>query len=129
VRQTVSLRDLPATIVELAGLADGSPFPGRSLSPLWRDPTARPGEGVYETLAELPSPNPIDPSHGRSPAHRGALVSLAEGDLVYIVNEGDGGEELYDERDDPRELTNRARSTPMAPVLARFRDRLARIKK
>jgi arylsulfatase A-like enzyme len=30
VRQTVSLRDLPATIVELAGLADGSPFPGRS---------------------------------------------------------------------------------------------------
>jgi hypothetical protein len=36
---------------------------------------------------------------------------------------------FYDERDDPRELTNRARSTPMAPVLARFRARLARIKK
>ena len=37
-------------------------------------------------------------------------MSLADGDLVYIRNEGDGTEELYNERNDPRELTNRAGS-------------------
>ena len=31
VSKVVSLRDLPATIVELVGLAGGSPFPGRTL--------------------------------------------------------------------------------------------------
>ena len=36
VRETVSLRDLPATILDLAGLSEGSPFPGRSLADLWR---------------------------------------------------------------------------------------------
>ena len=32
VRDTVSLRDLPATIVDLIGLGTGAPFPGRSLA-------------------------------------------------------------------------------------------------
>ena len=41
VSQAVSLRDLPATIVELAGQGTGSPFPGRSLSRLWADPDSR----------------------------------------------------------------------------------------
>ena len=41
VRQVVSLRDLPATIVDLVGLAAGSPFPGRSLAGLWSRPFAR----------------------------------------------------------------------------------------
>jgi arylsulfatase A-like enzyme len=129
VRETVSLRDLPATIVDLACQGNNSPFPGRSLSTFWRPSSTRAVDNVDDILSELPSPSPNDPSHGRSPARRGPLVSLAEGDLVYIRNEGDGSEELYDERDDPRELTNRARSVSMAPVVRRFRERLARIKK
>ena len=56
-------------------------------------------------ISELTGPNPSDPNQGRSPAKRGPLVSLAEGDFVYIRNEGDGAEELFNERDDPRELT------------------------
>ena len=35
VPETVSLRDLPATVVELTGPGNKSPFPGRSLSTLW----------------------------------------------------------------------------------------------
>ena len=31
----VSLRDLPATVVDRLGLSDGSPFPGRSLAAYW----------------------------------------------------------------------------------------------
>ena len=102
VSQTVSLRDLPATIVELAGQGTGSPFPGRSLSRLWADPTPG-GDSVAgdSVVSELSAPNPLNPNQGRSPAHRGPLVAIAERDLVYIQNAGDGTEELYNERDDP----------------------------
>ena len=129
VRETVSLRDLPATVVELAGLGRNSPFPGHSLSALWSDSGTRSSKEVSPVLSELPSPSPSDSSHGRSPARRGPLVALADGDLVYIRNEGDGTEELYNERDDPRELTNRAGIAAMRPILAGFRARVARLLK
>ncbi len=131
VRECVSLRDLPATIVDLVGLADGSPFPGRSLARLWRprDPGDAPGAGdVVGAISELSAPNPSLPSRGRSPAARGPLVSLAEGDLVYIRNEGDGSEELFHERDDPLELRNQARDEAMKPVLLRLRQDLDRMR-
>ena len=78
-------------------------------------------------FSELASPNPTDPNRGRSPATAGRLVSLAGGDLVYIRNEGDGKEELYNERDDPRELSDRSRLPGSAPSLSRFRDQLRRL--
>ena len=43
VDEFVSLRDLPATVVDVIGLGRGSPFPGRSLARSWADPpTAAP---------------------------------------------------------------------------------------
>ncbi|HZW29194.1 MAG TPA: sulfatase, partial [Isosphaeraceae bacterium] len=42
VRQPVSLRDLPATILDLISLRAGSPFPGRSLARHWADRPAGP---------------------------------------------------------------------------------------
>src|SRR5262249_11141606 len=128
VDETVSLRDLPATIVDLAGVGAHSPFPGRSLADLWRNPApgAKPGS-AGGAVSQPASPNPTDPNQGRSPAHRGALVSLAEGDYVYIRNQGDGTEELFDERDDPRELINRAQSDAMRTVVERFRAHLDRL--
>ncbi len=41
VESPVSLRDLPATVVDLLGLSAASPFPGRSLAAYWKRP---PGE-------------------------------------------------------------------------------------
>ncbi len=38
VNERVSLRDLAATIVELAGQKEGSPIPGESLARFWREP-------------------------------------------------------------------------------------------
>ena len=74
VRETVSLRDLPATIVDLIGLGNGSPFPGRSLARLWADPpTGGPPVETEGVLSELASPNPANPNQGRSPAARGPL--------------------------------------------------------
>src|SRR5262249_21087152 len=42
----VSLRDLPETVVELAGLTAGSPFPGRSLTGYWPSASVQQPEGV-----------------------------------------------------------------------------------
>jgi arylsulfatase A-like enzyme len=131
VDEPASLRDLPATIADLVSPGGTkSPFPGRSLTRFWREPrsatsASQPGDVV---LSELASPNPIDPNQGRSPAYRGPLISLAEGDFVYIRNEGDGSEELFNERDDTRELTNRATVGAMFPVLQRFRDHLNQLR-
>jgi arylsulfatase A-like enzyme len=128
-RETVSLRDLPATIVDLVGLEGGSPFPGRSLAHFLRDPSPGTGSADAEAvISELPSPNPHDPNQGRSPAYRGPLISLAEGDFVYIRNTGDGAEELYNEREDPGEVQDLSRVEALRPVLERLRRRLDRLK-
>jgi arylsulfatase A-like enzyme len=129
VSETVSLRDLPSTIVDLVGLGLRSPFPGQSLASLWRDSSPGTESVISEgAISELPSPNPSKPNQGRSPAARGPLISLAEGGFVYIRNRGDGTEELFNERDDPRELTNQARVEAMKPVLEGFRERLNQLK-
>ncbi len=128
VRETVSLRDLPATIVDLAGLTDGSPFAGRSLARLWRDPKSGHLDiDADDALSELPVPNPTLPSKGRSPAATGPLVSLARDKYVYIRNEGDRRERLYDESADPRELNDLSGDAGLQPVLQRLRQRLDRI--
>jgi arylsulfatase A-like enzyme len=131
VRETVSLRNLPATVVDLVGLAGESPFPGRSLAPLWRQ---QEGGGnlifgnVDGALSELSSPNPSIQSQGHSPADHGPLVSLASGDFVYIRNELSGSEELFNEHEDPQELLNRARVPSQSQVLKRMRQCLDQIK-
>jgi arylsulfatase A-like enzyme len=129
VNEIVSLRNLPATIVELVGLEANSPFPGPSLANLWRRSSSDSGSITIDgVISELASPNPADPSKGRSPAKRGPLVSLAEGDFVYIRNERDGAEELFDERKDPDELHNQAGIEALQPVLKRFRERVNQLK-
>jgi len=129
VREAVSLRDLPATIVDLVGLQAGSPFPGQSLSKRWRgcspEDVSVSDPGV---LSELGSPNPANPNLGRSPASGGSLVSLAAGDFVYIRNEGDGSEELFNDRDDPSELMNRVRVDAMQPLVQRLRAHLNQLR-
>ena len=125
VREPVSLRDLPATILDLVGLSAGSPFPGRSLAGLWRHPSLE-GDAVANdrVISELPTPNPFNPNRGRSPARRGPLISVAEGEFVYIRNQGDGTEELYHEKEDPDEIHDLSRVEAMRPLLERLRSRL-----
>jgi arylsulfatase A-like enzyme len=128
----VSLRDIAATIAGFVRPAAKSPFPGRSVLPVdvSSATAARARSDDHDTLvlSELATPNPSDPNQHRSPAYRGPLISMAEGDYVYIRNEGDGREELFHERDDPHELSNLARVEAMGPVLRRFRDLVSRAK-
>jgi arylsulfatase A-like enzyme len=127
VRETVSLRDLPATIADLVGLKQSAPFPGQSLVRFWTDRSRAAASTLASesgVISELADPNPSNPNRGRSPAARGPLVALAEGNLVYIRNERDGSEQLFDVSDDPYELIDRAGLANMKPLLLRLRTRL-----
>src|SRR5262249_29754102 len=132
VRETVSLRDLPATIVDLLGFGAGSPFPGKSLARFWR---GSPADSVCQNddtdpvVSELIAPNPARPNRGRSPASRGPLVSLAAGKFVYIRNERDGSEQLFDQHGDPQESSDQSRVELMRPVLDDFRRRLDKFRR
>ncbi len=130
VSESVSLRELPATIVDILGQGKGSPFPGESLARFWRDSKSRDVRSSSDhalVVSELTAPNPSNPNQGRSPAARGPLISLAEGGYVYIRNKGDGSEQLFNEHDDPHEFDDRARLEPMRPVLEKLRSRVDQI--
>jgi arylsulfatase A-like enzyme len=122
VSESVSLCDLPATVVDLLGMSEGSPFPGQSL--VGRRDRSKPGP-LAAVVAELESPNPFNPNQGRSPARGGRLISLTLGDHTYI--RGSGTEELFDERNDPHEERNLAQDDSAKPLLARFRSELERL--
>jgi hypothetical protein len=55
------------------------------------------------------------------------LISLAAGGYVYIRNERDGGEQLFDEGRDPDESSDRAQDEALRPVVAQMRRRLDRM--
>ncbi len=98
VADTVSLRDLPATIVDLAGVSTGSPFPGESLARFWRGSNPARSHGPQlngQALSEvvpLDAQNP-DPAQLLEP--RWPLAALAADDWTYIRGEGVVREELY----------------------------------
>ncbi len=105
VPEAASLRDLPATIVDLAGLRDGSPFPGRSLRATASSGDPEPQGGLGAALSEL---NPLVDL----PASLQALASspdqvqaVVSGDQSYHRH-GDDREELYDLREDPGESSD-----------------------
>jgi arylsulfatase A-like enzyme len=135
VAEFVSLRDIATTVADFVRPGTTSPFPGQSLlafaegrtSPDAASASPRLNTDDELVLSELASPNPTNPNQGRSPASRGPLISLALGDFVYIRNEGDGNEELFNQREDPNELINYAPAKTTLPVLRRLRDRLMQI--
>ena len=113
----VSLRDLPATVVDLLGLSAGSPFPGRSLAAYWN---WRPGEcpaGVTSpAFSEQADATAFQDSARARARHPGFQMSLVASGHHYI-RDGMGVEQLYDLRSDPV----RARSTSWSPPPARTR--------
>jgi arylsulfatase A-like enzyme len=126
VPETVSLRDLPATVVDLLGLTPGSPFPGVSLAPLWArsssEIVAEPN-GPGPALSEVVPIDPVDPESAELLERRRAWASLADGDWIYIRREG-GDPELFDLRADGRQRHNRAADPAVQPVTERMRRTL-----
>lgn len=127
VAEPVSLRDLPATIADLAGANGRDPFPGASLAPRWAGREGGAPSGPI--LSEVDNPMKIKHANGgRSPVFRGPMKALAADQFVYIRN-GDGREELYDVAADPQELRDLSGSPDLRATLERFRTGLDRLGK
>ncbi|MCC6927913.1 MAG: sulfatase [Gemmatimonadaceae bacterium] len=112
----VSLRDLPATVLALAGQSSGATIPGVSLDGLWNGQGARPSPILSEVRQEGDRL-----LNGEGPLERGDLRG-ATGDSLHYIRNGDGVEELYDFRADTAEahnLTARAGSDTAAALLRR----------
>jgi arylsulfatase A-like enzyme len=113
IQQPASLRDLPATLVELSGAAPAS-FPGASLSRMWNTPDPV-GAPLFAEVRDAIRPNPW------LPIAKGDLRSAVADGYHYIEN-GDGSEELYYLVDDPAELRNLSGEEQTRPILERMRS-------
>ncbi len=121
VAEPVSLRDLPATVVDLVGLSDRAPFPGRSLSLLWSNgpDLEKPGPSLVRSEASI---RPKTSRNGsRPPALRGPMVSIVAEGLSYIRN-SDGAEEVYRLAEDPLQEHDLSRDVALRPTLERLRS-------
>jgi arylsulfatase A-like enzyme len=122
VAEPVSLRDVPATIVDLLGLGRDGPFPGRSLARFWGGDPAAPGSLSDPLLMEVDKPIVLS-NEGREPAAKGPMKSLIAGGMHYIRS-GDGSEELYSLKSDPDERLDVAGSPMAQTALQGFRRTL-----
>jgi arylsulfatase A-like enzyme len=120
--QSVSLRDLPATVADVLDLNSLSPFPGRSIVRESSEQASSPAP----MLIEINGPVHTPPNQTRSPVFRGPMQALVEGQRVYIHN-GDGREELFDIKADPAQVHDLAPRSESRPDLEQFRVELERI--
>jgi arylsulfatase A-like enzyme len=97
VDEPVTLRDLPATVMDLVALERRPQFPGRSLARFWRSTSATEAGEESPLLAEV---RQVSGRPSWFPATKGDMRSLVAGGFRYIRN-GDGTEELYDFDRDP----------------------------
>ncbi len=120
VREPVTLRDLPATIVDLLNLEGDAPFPGRSLRRYWELSYNSDFGGSDILLSEVDFARNVAE---RYPIAKGDMKSLVIDRMHYIKN-GDGHEELYNFQNDPEEQQDLNVSNTMRQELAWFRRSL-----
>ncbi len=130
VKEAVSLRDMAATIVELAGLQVGAPFPGESLSRFWNKPAEVAQAALPPVPPSLAEVSPNDPFHRDFwgvPERRPPLGAIKDGEWSYIRQEGDVHEELFHLREDVKEMRNLASDPAAQTTLQQMRATLGRL--
>jgi arylsulfatase A-like enzyme len=119
---SVSLRDLPATVVDLVGL--GSELPGQSLAYWWTDSNGQP-YAPRVVVAELERSGNAEPWY---PVAKGDMTSLIL-DREHYIRQGDGREELYDFSVDPGEQQDLSATLVSHETLVRFRQLLVGLRR
>jgi arylsulfatase A-like enzyme len=123
VTEPVSLRDLPATVFDVLGLAARSPFPGCSLAACWRAMPGMPSPEVSPVLSEYTTEPAFRPQPEGTLERRNVQMSLVGANRHYI-RDGSGREELYDLTCDTRESDNLMASAPGPRQVGAFRKAL-----
>jgi arylsulfatase A-like enzyme len=130
VQESVSLRDLAATVVDVAGLQARAPFPGVSLARYWKRPLqvvpVQP-PSASPALAEVVPNDPGNRDSWGVPKPLPPIRAVKEKDWSYIRREGDGREELFRLREDPKEQHNLARDPATQTTLQQMRATLDRL--
>jgi arylsulfatase A-like enzyme len=111
-----SLRDLPVTLLDLAGVPNPG-LPGHSLSQAWSVAGA---SGIADTLFAAVDFNRLLPRFPPAPVLRGSMRTVVLDSLQYILN-GDGQEELYHLGRDSWEVRNLVALPEYQADLARYR--------
>ena len=114
----VTLRDIPATVIDLLGVKDSGGLRGASLARHWSDASAD-SPTSSEAIAEV---RQATWAHGWAPTYpaaKGDMGSVTDDEYHYIRN-GDGTEELYATAD-IAEQHDLARLPASTPILERFR--------
>jgi arylsulfatase A-like enzyme len=125
VKETVSIRDIPATVVDLvrgdSASSGTEPFPGVSLARLARGDVTPADSGAARLVVgakhRWAAQNP------EWPTSAGDVFSVIRGDYHYIVNPG-GREELYHFINDSTEQKNLASESGSEALLNGFRATL-----
>ena len=133
VSETVSLRDLPATVADILGMTADSPFPGDYASWFasgqravgWSSPSDQ--ASSHQGLAEVVPTDPSNWDASGLPKKTWPLAALADGEWSYIRREGDVREELFHVRDDKNEQRNLADDPAARPRLERMRNNLGQL--
>jgi arylsulfatase A-like enzyme len=127
VTETVSLRDLAATIVDLAGLSGRSPFPGESMARFWngKQATGANHAGSEQALSEVVPNEEMNADPSPLPARNWPLGALIEQGWSYIRRDGDSREELFRLPEDADEKRNLADSPAARSTLDRMRAALS----
>ncbi len=125
VTETVSLRNLAATIVDVLDFDTGSPFPGKSLARFWDG--SSPSLFADHALSEVVPIDPINPDPLEMVKPHWPLAAVNEGGWTYIRREGDVREELFHLREDAREAHDLAGSPAARPELERMRGSLSKL--
>jgi arylsulfatase A-like enzyme len=123
VTEPVSLRDVPATVVDFLGVSRDSPFPGTSLAAAWDAGPALAVSFSPSPMSELDKRIEDVPVPRNAPPFDGPLRALLFGGHSFI-HHGSGAEELYDLDSDPGERNNLSATVAAGPILERCRRML-----
>ena len=114
VRSLISLKDVAATVLDLAGVQDAG-IAGNSMAARWLNEQGMPSE---DAIAELERGINVMPTDRNV---QGNMYARFNGRFHYI-RDGDGVVELYDYVADPEELHDLAGRTDLKTVLAELRE-------
>lgn len=119
--ETVSIRDIPATVMSIVAPGEPHPFPGHSLVNYARGLVSP--EVVAEPRLSIVERHSWAERDDTWPAALGHLFSVMSGDLHFVVD-GRGKEHLYDIASDPWSRSNLVNDPGRAADVNRLRSAL-----
>ncbi|MGH7711740.1 MAG: sulfatase-like hydrolase/transferase [Gemmatimonadaceae bacterium] len=127
VADPVTLRDVPATVLDLVGSTPNAALPGHSFAWRWRDQAAS-----FAVQRDWLSPIFGEVDHARNlaasiPVSQGAMKSVVV-DGHHYIRSADGSEELYDVLADPWERANVLSKPELGATLERARSLVDRVR-